>query len=125
MHPIQEVLTGYFKAWNEGFITKDASTIRNYMSEKFVGYWSHANLDKPEEYGYHYDIASVLREYNDAEKSFEIFSSVARKSEEEYIVVGREVNTINGEAYAAQFMFIWRKEEATWKLLREYIELER
>ena len=30
----------------------------------------------------------------------------------------------NGEPYSAQCMFVWRKENNEWKLLREYIELE-
>jgi hypothetical protein len=39
--------------------------------------------------------------------------------------LGRETNVISGKPFAAQCMFIWRKEDKQWKLLREYIELER
>lgn len=38
------------------------------MSTKFVGYWAHSNLDKPDEYGYNYDIDNALRQYGNAEK---------------------------------------------------------
>ncbi|SEA00470.1 hypothetical protein SAMN05421743_102196 [Thalassobacillus cyri] len=48
-----------------------------------------------------------------------------RNNGEEYLVLGREVNWINGDPYPAQCMFVWRKEGEEWKLVREYIELER
>ncbi|MHC8514403.1 nuclear transport factor 2 family protein [Sporosarcina sp. ITBMC105] len=125
MENIQKVLDEYFAAWNEGFISKNGEGIRHYMSPEFVGYWAHANLNKPDEYGYNYDLDDVLCQYGKAEKSFETFCVTERKNGDEMIVVGRETNLINNEPYCAQCMFIWRKEEGEWKLLREYIELER
>ncbi len=122
---IQDVLNRYFKAWNDGLISKNGNQIREFMSEKFVGYWSHSNLDKPDEYDYSYDLETVLRQYEKAEKNFEPFSITERNNGTEFVVLGRETNTINGEPYPAQCMFIWRKEQSDWKLLREYIELER
>lgn len=125
MDNIKEVLDGYFKSWNDGFKSKDGDGIRNHMSTKFNGYWAHSNLDKPDQYGYDYDINSALRQYGNAEKSFDIYSITERKNGDEFLVVGRETNMINGEPYRAQCIFIWTKEENEWKLLREYIELER
>lgn len=125
MENIQKVLDEYFAAWNEGFISKNGDEIRHYMSPGFVGYWAHANLNKPDEYGYNYDLDDVLRQYGKAEKSFETLCVTERKNGDEMIVVGRETNLINNEPYRAQCMFIWRKENGEWKLLREYIELER
>jgi hypothetical protein len=125
MHYIQEVLNGYFKAWNNGFVSKNSEGIKGYMSKSFVGYWAHANLDKPDQYDYHYDLDGVLQQYDNAEKSFETFSVVERKNGQECVVLGREKCIINGELYAAQCMFVWRKEEGEWRLQREYIELER
>jgi hypothetical protein len=122
---INEILNSYFRAWNEGFISKNGEGIREYMSEKFVGYWAHSNIDKPDSYFYDYDLNSVLRQMDNAEKSFEAVSITQRKNGEEFLVLGRETNLINGEPYTAQCMFVWRKENNQWKLLREYIELER
>jgi hypothetical protein len=122
---MQKILTDYFKAWNDGFISKDSSQIKEYMSKEFIGYWAHGNIDKPDHYDYHYDLAGVLQQYDNAEKSFEVLSIVERKNGEECVVLGRETCVIDGELYAAQCMFVWRKEEVAWKLQREYIELER
>ncbi|MCM3744302.1 nuclear transport factor 2 family protein [Sporosarcina luteola] len=125
MDDIQEILSDYFKSWNEGFISKNGDRIRSYMSEKFVGYWAHSNIDKPDMYYHTYDLNNVLKKMDNAEKSFEVVSLTERKNGEEYLILGRETNLINGEAYTAQCMFVWRKEDNEWKLLREYIELER
>jgi hypothetical protein len=122
---IKERLNSYFVAWNEGFISKNGDGIRDYMSKSFVGYWAHSDIDHPEPYFYDYDLNSVLSQMNNAQKSFEVVSITERKNGEEYIILGRETNVINGEPYAAQCMFVWRKEDIEWKLLREYIELER
>lgn len=111
--------------WNEGFISKSRDSIRSYMSKKFVGYWAHSNLDKPDVYYYTYDLNNVLKQMDKAEKSFEIVSITTRKNGFEFLVIGRETNLINGEPFTAQCMFVWRKEGNEWKLLREYIELER
>ena len=112
-------------AWNEGFKSKNGDNIRNFMSESFVGYWAHSNIKQPDPYFYSYDLNTTLEQMNNAEKSFEIYSITERKNGNELIVFGRETNMISGEAFAAQCMFIWRKEDNQWKLLREYIELER
>jgi hypothetical protein len=117
---IKEILNDYFRAWNDGFNSKKGERIREYMSEKFVGYWAHSNIDKPDPYFYNYDLDSVLRQMDNAEKSFEAVSIIERKNGNEFLVLGRETNLINGEPYTA-----WRKENNRWKLLREYIELER
>jgi hypothetical protein len=122
---INEILNSYFRAWNEGFISKNGEGIREYMSERFVGYWAHSNIDKPDPYFYDYDLNNVLRQMDNAEKSFEAVSITERKNGDEFLVLGRETNLINGEPYNAQCMFVWRKENKQWKLLREYIELER
>lgn len=125
MDKIKDVLAAYFNAWNVGFASKNEDEIRSFMSEKFMGYWSHANLDEPMQYDYHYDLNSVLEQYVDAEKSFESISIQERNNGEEIVVFGRETNKINGQSHHAQCMLVWRKEEGRWKLLREYIELEK
>ncbi len=125
METIQSVLDNYFASWNEGFISKDGDAIKQFMSSKFIGYWAHSNIDEPEVYGYDYDINGVLKQTDDTTKSFEISSITSRKNGLEYLISGKEMNLINGTPYCAQCMFIWRKEQQSWKLLREYIELER
>ena len=125
METIQDVLKDYFKSWNEGFISKNGDKIRSYMSKNFVGYWAHSNLEQPEVYDHNYDINEVLKQTDNAEKSFETLSITNRKNGLEFLVLGKETNLINGEPYTAQCMFVWRNEENKWKLLREYIELER
>ncbi|MFC0189496.1 DUF4440 domain-containing protein [Fictibacillus aquaticus] len=125
MKQIEEVLEDYFKSWNEGFISKNSDKIKSFMSDDFTGYWAHSDIERPDPYGYDYDLYAVLKQMDDAEKSFEILSITERKNGEEVIVFGRETNVIKGTPYAAQCMFVWRKENSEWKLLREYIELER
>ena len=122
---VKDLLNSYFKAWNDGFVSKNSDGIRDYMSKSFVGYWAHSNLDKPDVYYYDYDLNSVLRQMDNAEKSFEAVSITKRNNENEILVLGRETNLINEVPYYAQCMFVWRKESNKWKLLREYIELER
>ena len=125
MNLIEEILNSYFKAWNDGFVSKNSEGIRDYMSTSFVGYWAHSNIEKPDAYYYDYDLDNVLRQMENAEKSFETVSVTKRKNGNEFLVLGRETNLINGVPYYAQCMFVWRKESKGWKLLREYIELER
>ncbi len=122
---IKELLNSYFRAWNDGFVIKSGDGIRDYMSKSFVGYWAHSNIEKPDPYYYNYDLNSVLRQMDNAEKSFETVSITKRKNGNEFLVLGRETNLIKGVPYYAQRMFVWRKESNEWKLLREYIELER
>ncbi|MEH7347156.1 DUF4440 domain-containing protein [Bacillus sp. JJ1532] len=125
MDNIKEVLDGYFTAWNDGLISKNGDGIRNYMSKNFVGYWAHSNIDKPDSYYYDYDLDSILKQMDNAKKSFETVSITERRNGEEYLVLGKETNLIKAEPYTAQCMLVWRKEDSEWKLLREYIELER
>lgn len=122
---IEKLLEDYINSWNEGFISKNGDKIRRFMSLDFTGYWGHSGLEKPEEYGYNYDLDAVLVNEGDAHKSFDIMSVTERRNGEELVVFGRETNTINGQVFSAQCLFIWRKEEHGWRLLREYIELER
>ena len=122
---IERVLDDYFSSWNEGFISKSGDGIRRFMSKDFTGYWGHSKLEKPMEYYYDYNLEEVLVNEGNASKSFEILSVKERGFGHEMVIFGREVNTISGESFPAQCMFIWRKEQGDWKLLREYIELER
>jgi ketosteroid isomerase-like protein len=114
-----------FRAWDSAFITKDPSEIKSFMSVKFVGYWAHSGLESPEQYDFHYDLLSVLKQYQDATKKFVIESISSRKNGQEYIVMGSETAVISGAEYSAKCMLIWREENDEWKLVREYIELER
>ena len=125
MENIHDVLDDYFKSWNEGFISKNGDKIRHFMSKNFVGSWAHSNIDQPDVYYYNYDLNNVLKQMDHAEKSFEIASITNRKNGLEFLISGKETALINGEPYTAQCMFVWRKEVNEWKLLREYIELER
>lgn len=68
---IKELLNSYFKAWNDGFVNKNSDGIRSYMSKPFVGYWANSNIEQPDPYYYDYDLTSVLKEMDHAEKSFE------------------------------------------------------
>ncbi|WP_245835797.1 hypothetical protein [Virgibacillus ndiopensis] len=56
MNTIQETIKNYFDAWNEAFTSKNADNIRSFMSNKFTGYWAHSTIEKPDEYGYNYDL---------------------------------------------------------------------
>jgi len=122
---IEEVIARYFKAWNQGFISKNGGGIREHMSKQFVGYWAHSSIDQPDPYYYDYDLDNVLTQMDHAEKSFEALSITERSKGNECLVIGKETNVISGVPYSAQCMFVWRKEDNEWKLLREYIELER
>ncbi|WP_026800855.1 nuclear transport factor 2 family protein [Pontibacillus halophilus] len=124
MQDLYETLQEYFQAWNEAMATKDSQSIRSYMSEDFVGYWSHAGDDEPEPYRYHYNLDAVLNQMNNAKKSFEPYTITERGNGQEYVTIGRETNTINGHPHTALCMFVWRVEDQGLKLLREYIELE-
>src|SRR5690554_1635627 len=92
---IKEVLEAYFSAWNQAINSKDGKLIRNFMSQNFVGYWAHANIQQPEPYFYDYDLNGVLIDLNHAKKSFEIYSITERGNGNQIIVLGRETNVIN------------------------------
>ena len=73
MEVIQKVIEEYFKSWNDGFKSKDGDGIRLFMSENFVGYWAHSNLDQPDRYDYNYDLNSVLEQYMVEVRPYESF----------------------------------------------------
>ncbi|MFS0673433.1 DUF4440 domain-containing protein [Ornithinibacillus sp. 179-J 7C1 HS] len=125
MRTFEHTLSNYYDSWNEGFVTKDASKIRSYMSEKFVGIFGYSSIEVPEEYHYNYDIKSILKQYNEkTRKEFEIITSMERKNGENYVVLGLETSFIDGNPHRAQCMYVWGLEEGEWKLLREFIEIE-
>jgi len=125
LNEIKEVLDAYFQAWNRGFQTKDPVELQGYMSKAFTGYWAHAGMEKTYEYGFDYDLAGVLGQYGQAEKNFETLSITERNHGDNYLVVGRERNVVDGSPATAMCMFVWRREDGQLKLLKEYIELER
>ncbi|MGG0719595.1 hypothetical protein ABE096_18715 [Robertmurraya massiliosenegalensis] len=81
------------------------------MSKDFVGYWAHSKIKKTDPYFFDYDLHSVLQQMDQAKKSFEAVSITERNNGNEYLVLGRETNLVNGEPYSAQCMFVWRREE--------------
>ncbi|MFS1512734.1 nuclear transport factor 2 family protein [Chengkuizengella sp. SCS-71B] len=125
MDNIKIILNDYFRAWNDAFVSKSEEEIRAFMSKNFIGHWAHSDIDVPMQYKYDYDIKNVLEQYGNANKSFEPTAITERQDGKQIIVLGRETNIINDIPYRAQCMLIWEKEDAKWKLLREYIELER
>jgi hypothetical protein len=125
MNHFNEVLNNYFHTWNQGFATKNETPIKEMMSSDFKGYWSHSGMNEALIYDYHYDIKEVLMNYDDAQKSFETLSVTERQDGEQIIVTGQETSIINNVPHKARCMFIWKRENDNWKLLREYIELER
>ncbi|WP_164667461.1 nuclear transport factor 2 family protein [Virgibacillus doumboii] len=125
MEEIKTVLNEYYNTWNDAFNSKDADRIRDYMSESFTGFWANSTIDQPTQYDYNYDIDSVLAQYDDAHKSYVPESIIERNDGNDYLIYGTETNTVNGTPLQAKCMFVWRKEQGQWKLVREYIELER
>jgi hypothetical protein len=125
MKTLEKTITDYYTSWNEGFTTKDDQQIRSYMAESFVGIFGYSSIESPEKYDYHYDIVSVLNQYQeDTRKEFDIKLTTERKNGENYIITGTETSYINGEPHLAQCMYVWGLEGTEWKLLREYIEIE-
>lgn len=122
---IRGLLHAYTDAWNSAFETKSDLHIRQYMSKSFRGVWGHSGIEKPEEYGYDYDIVGVLKQYDNAKKSFDPIDVSERNNGAEIIVFGTETNVINGKTFQAKALLIWRNQGGKWKLLREYIELTR
>ncbi|MGM7683236.1 DUF4440 domain-containing protein [Cytobacillus sp. Hm23] len=126
MDTIQEVLDRYYKSWNEGFKSKNGDDIRKYMSKSFIGFWAHSNLNHPEQYDYNYDINAVLQQYDEnTEMTLEPLSITERNNGDEHIILGTKISIINGTPAYAKCMFIWKREENNWKLLREFIEIEK
>ena len=125
MNNFEIVLTDYYNAWNEGFRTKDATRIREFMSKSFTGYWAFSGIATPEVYDYHYDIVSVLNQYDESTyKEFDVISTTRRKNGENYLVFGTETSMISGNPHHAKCMYVWGMENGDWKLIREYIEME-
>lgn len=125
MKNFEEVLRDYYLAWNVGFKTKDPTKILTFMSKDFTGYWAFSGITKPEIYDYHYDITSVLNQYNEKTyKEFEIISTTLRNNEVNYLVFGTETSMISGQPHHAKCMYVWAVENGEWKLIREYIEME-
>ncbi|TLS36908.1 nuclear transport factor 2 family protein [Pseudalkalibacillus caeni] len=125
MEDFKEILNDYYNAWNQAFKSKDEKAIRAFMSKHFVGYWGRSGMESPYTYDYNYDIKSVLNQYDNAVKSIESEAIKYRKEGEEIVVNGTETNLINGTTNHAVCMLVWRKEGDEWKILREYIELEK
>ncbi|WP_245604685.1 DUF4440 domain-containing protein [Paucisalibacillus globulus] len=124
MNNFETVLTNYYQAWNEGFQTKDATRFREFMSKSFTGYWAFSGIEKPEVYDYHYDIVSVLNQYDESTyKEFDVVSSTERKNGENYLVFGTETSMISGQSHQAKCMYVWGMENGDWKLIREYTEM--
>ncbi|WP_029191092.1 hypothetical protein [Ornithinibacillus scapharcae] len=125
MKNFEEVLGDYYKAWNQGFKTKDPTNIKEFMSKDFTGYWAFSGIAKPEIYDYHYDITTVLNQYDEnTNKDYEIISTTKRNSEENYLIFGTETSMISGQPHYAKIMYVWAIENGKWKLIREYIEME-
>ncbi|GIO26600.1 DUF4440 domain-containing protein [Ornithinibacillus bavariensis] len=125
MKDFESTLQNYYSSWNEGFKTKDDTHIRNFMSERFVGYWAFSGIEKPEEYFFDYDIVSVLNQYKeDTKKEFNVITKTERKNGENCLVFGTETSLIEGKPHQAKVMYVWGLENEEWKLQREYIEME-
>lgn len=125
LEKLKKQLDAYFQGWNEGCKKQDGEIIRSFLSNDFVGYWAHSSILEPTPYFYSYDLQAVVEQMVGAKKTFTIYSMVPRKNETEWIVVGQEICQIQGQEHPAQCMLIWRNEQNEWKLLREYIELEK
>lgn len=125
MKDFEAVLSDYYSAWNEGFKSKDSNRIKEFMSKDFTGYWAFSGITKPEVYDYHYDISSVLDQYDEnTYKEYEILSITKRNNEENYLIFGTETSTISGQPHHAKCMYVCAIENGDWKLIREYIEME-
>ena len=114
----------YVEKWNEGFQTFDAAPIKAFYHDEFVGYWGNSKLVVPDQYDKHYDLEQTLRGMPGAVKEFNILHS-AKRADNEVAVIGTWTAHFDGQNYPSQCIYIWRHTESGWKLLREYIELER
>ncbi|WP_367037381.1 hypothetical protein [Rossellomorea marisflavi] len=123
-HPVIQVVEDYFVEWSKGYASKRSEGIRAFFSKSFTGYWAKAGLESIEPYGHNYGLDDVLRQIDRGEKQFHLTSLVERGGGE-VLLTGRETNMIQGKAYSAQCLLVWRLEDDGWKLLREHIELER
>ena len=120
----EQALNEYFAKWNEGFITFDPVPIKDFYHEEFLGFWGNSQLTVPEQYGKDYDLEVILRDMQGAVKTFKTLH-YSERGKNEIAVIGIEVALFEGNQYPAQTMYIWRNTETGWKIMREYIELER
>lgn len=114
----------YFSKWNEGFQTFDAAPIKAFYHDDFVGFWGHSQLLVPDQYGREYDVEEVLRGMPGAIKTFTPLHHSPR-AENEIAVIGVLSAAFEGKEYPSQCIYILRNTNKGWKILREYIELER
>ena len=114
----------YFGKWNEGFQTFDATPIKAFYHEDFIGFWGNSQLNVPDQYGRDYDVEAVLRDMPGAVKTFTPLH-FSRRTENEVAVIGILSASFKGKEYPSQCLYILRHTEDGWKILREYIELER
>ena len=114
----------YFSKWNEGFKTFDAAPIKTFYHDDFIGFWGNSQLTVPDQYGRDYDVEQVLRGMPGAVKTFTPLHS-SRRSDNEVAVIGVLSAAYEGNHYPSQCLYILRNTDDGWKILREYIELER
>lgn len=110
--------------WNEGFQTLDASPIKSFYHDDFIGFWGNSQLTVPDQYRKDYDVEEVLLSMPGAIKTFTALH-FSNRSENEVAVIGVLSAEYKGNHYPSQCLYILRKMNDGWKILREYIELER
>lgn len=120
----QQDLDMYFSRWNEGFQTFDVAPIKAFYHEDFNGFWGNSQLLIPDQYGKDYDVEEVLRGMPGAVKMFTPLH-FSNRAENEVAVIGVLTATFEGKKYPSQCLYILRHTAGGWKILREYIELER
>jgi len=117
-------LTQYFSEWNKGFQTFNATAIKRFYHNDFIGFWGNSKLNIPDQYGKDYDIEEVLRDMPGAIKTFAPLH-YSHRSDNEVAVIGVLSAEYEGNHYPSQCLYILRNTDDGWKILREYIELER
>ena len=120
----EQALNEYFAKWNEGFINFEPAPIKDFYHDEFIGFWGNSQLTVPEQYSKDYDLEVVLRSMPGAVKKFNTLH-YSERGENEIAIIGIEIALFEGNHYPAQTMYIWRNTENGWKIMREYIELER
>ena len=120
----KKALDLYFSKWNEGFLTFDASPIKDFYHKDFIGFWGHSKLLVPDQYNKEYDVEEVLRGMPGAVKTFTPLH-YSQRADNEVSVIGVLSATFEGKDYPSQCLYILRNTNDGWKILREYIELER
>lgn len=120
----QEQFNLYFSKWNEGFKTFDAAPIKMFYHEDFVGYWGNSKLTIPDQYDRNYNVEEVLQGMPGAIKTFTTLHS-SHRAEDEVSVLGILTASYEGQEYPSHCLYILRKTNNHWKILREYIEIDR